>query len=53
MMLEGMGVLTTAEGDVALKPGVVVHFVPEAWHSAVFTTDTVLVEVNFRNVATS
>ncbi|OYV50097.1 MAG: hypothetical protein B7Z77_06505 [Acidocella sp. 20-58-15] len=51
MVLEGTGVLTTAEGDVALKPGVVVHFAPEAWHSAVFHTDTVLVEVNFAKVS--
>jgi quercetin dioxygenase-like cupin family protein len=40
--------LTTADGEIALKPGVVVHFAPDAWHSAVFETDTVLVEVNFR-----
>jgi len=48
MVQQGTGVLTTADGDIALKPGVVVHFAPDAWHSAVFETDTVLVEVNFR-----
>lgn len=53
MVLEGVGVLTTAEGDVALKPGVVVHFAPDAWHEAVFHSDTVLVEVNFKSVANS
>lgn len=53
MVLEGVGVLTTAEGDVALKPGVVVHFAPDAWHEAVFHSDTVLVEVNFKKVADS
>jgi quercetin dioxygenase-like cupin family protein len=51
MVLEGTGVLTCAEGEVALRPGVVVHFEPEAWHSAVFESDTVLVEVNFRKSA--
>ncbi len=51
MVLEGSGDLTTAEGEVALKLGVVVHFAPQAWHSAVFYTDTVLVEVNFRKVS--
>jgi quercetin dioxygenase-like cupin family protein len=48
MVLEGTGVLTTEAGDIALTPGTVVHFEPHAWHSAVFETDTVLVEVNFR-----
>jgi len=48
MVLQGTGVLTCADGEIALKPGVVVHFAPDAWHSAVFETDTVLVEVNFR-----
>ncbi|MDE8350084.1 MAG: cupin domain-containing protein [Acidocella sp.] len=51
MVLEGTGILTTAEGEVPLKPGVVVHFAPHAWHSAVFHTDTVLVEVNFKTVS--
>jgi len=48
LVQEGTGVLTCADGEIALKPGVVVHFEPDAWHSAVFDTDTVLVEVNFR-----
>ncbi len=47
MVLEGTGVLTCADGAIELKPGVVIHFEPDAWHSAVFATDTVLVEVNF------
>jgi quercetin dioxygenase-like cupin family protein len=48
MVVEGTGILTHAGGEIALKPGMVVHFAPDAWHSAVFHTDTVLVEVNFR-----
>jgi quercetin dioxygenase-like cupin family protein len=44
---EGKGVLTCADGEIALRPGVVIHFEPAAWHSAVFETDTVLYEVNF------
>jgi quercetin dioxygenase-like cupin family protein len=44
----GTGVLTCAEGEIALRPGVVIHFEPGAWHSAVFETATVLVEVNFK-----
>ncbi len=48
MVQEGTGELTCAEGTIALQPGVVVHFQPNAWHSAVFFSDTVLLEVNFR-----
>ena len=51
MVLEGTGILTCAGGNIALRPGVVVHFAPQAWHGAVFETDTVLVEVNFRQAA--
>ncbi len=47
MVLEGGGVLTCESGEISLRPGVVIHFEPEAWHSAVFETDTMLVEVNF------
>jgi quercetin dioxygenase-like cupin family protein len=47
MVAEGVGVLTCADGEIALKPGVVIHFEPDAWHEAVFETDTVLYEVNF------
>lgn len=47
MVQAGTGVLTTAEGEIALKPGVVIHFEPYAWHSAVFETDATLIEVNF------
>jgi quercetin dioxygenase-like cupin family protein len=44
---EGTGVLTCAEGEIPLRAGIVVHFQPGEWHSAVFDSDTVLVEVNF------
>lgn len=47
LVQEGIGVLTCAAGEIALRPGVVIHFEPHAWHSAVFETDTVLIEVNF------
>ncbi|WP_448187665.1 cupin domain-containing protein [Azospirillum sp. sgz301742] len=45
-VLEGTGTLECETGTVALRPGMVIHFAPDAWHSAVFETDTVLVEVN-------
>ena len=47
MVQEGTSALTCADGVIALKPGVVIHFEPHAWHSAVFESDTVLIEVNF------
>jgi quercetin dioxygenase-like cupin family protein len=47
MVLEGTGTLTCADGDITLHPGLVIHFDVDTWHSAVFETDTVLVEVNF------
>jgi quercetin dioxygenase-like cupin family protein len=46
-VVEGAGVLTCASGDILLRPGVVLHFEPQAWHHAVFETNTVLIEVNF------
>ncbi len=48
MVAQGEGVLWTADGEVVLRPGVVIHFDPRAWHEARFDTDTVLYEVNFR-----
>jgi len=51
LVQEGCGVLTCADGEIPLYPGVVIHFAPNAWHSAVFETDTVLIEVNFANGA--
>lgn len=45
-ILEGTGTLECEAGTVPLRPGTVLHFAPEAWHSALFETDTVLVEVN-------
>jgi quercetin dioxygenase-like cupin family protein len=45
---EGTGTLTCAEGEIPLRPGTVIHFDPNAWHHAVFETDTVLFEVNFK-----
>jgi quercetin dioxygenase-like cupin family protein len=48
MVAQGEGVLTWEGGEIALKPGVVIHFEPRVWHEARFETDTVLLEVNFR-----
>ncbi len=43
----GTGVLTCSQGEIQLYPGVVIHFEPNVWHSALFETYTVLIEVNF------
>lgn len=48
MVLEGVGTLTCAAGEILLRPGVVIHFEPDAWHRAIFDTDTTLIEVNFK-----
>ncbi|WP_298214268.1 cupin domain-containing protein [Acidocella sp.] len=48
MVAQGQGVLTCAQGEIALRPGVVIHFAPHVWHEARFTADTVIYEVNFR-----
>lgn len=48
MVAEGTGVLLCAEGEFALRPGVVVHFAANVWHEARFDTDAVVYEVNFR-----
>ena len=45
-VLFGTGTLECEAGIVALRPGTLLHFAPDAWHSAVFETDTVLLEVN-------
>jgi len=47
-VLSGTGRLDCAIGTVALAPGTVLHLASDAWHSAVFDTDTVLLEVNLR-----
>ena len=45
-VVAGGGVLERETGTVTLAPGVVVHFAPDDWHSAVFAADTFLLEVN-------
>lgn len=48
-VISGTGVLQCDAGEVKLQPGTVVHLPAGAWHSAVFETDTVLVEVNVKD----
>lgn len=48
-VISGSGVLECEAGRVKLEPGTVVHLPAGSWHSAVFETETVLVEVNLRN----
>jgi quercetin dioxygenase-like cupin family protein len=45
-VVAGSGTLERESGPIALAPGTVIHFAPDDWHSAVFTTDTFLLEVN-------
>ena len=46
LVTAGAGLLQCEAGEVALVPGTVVHLPAGAWHSAVFSEATVLVEVN-------
>ena len=45
-VISGAGRLMCAAGTLPLHAGVAVHLPPGAWHSAEFTADTVLMEVN-------
>jgi quercetin dioxygenase-like cupin family protein len=45
-VVAGGGTLERETGTVTLAPGVVIHLAPDDWHSAVFETDTFLLEVN-------
>ena len=45
-VVAGSGTLQRESGPVTLTPGTVIRFAPDDWHSAVFTTDTFLLEVN-------
>ncbi len=45
-VLSGAGRLECEAGSVSLHPGATIRFAPGAWHSAEFTADTVLLEVN-------
>lgn len=45
-VISGGGVLHCAAGEVKLRPGTVVHLPAGSWHSAVFESDTVLLEIN-------
>jgi quercetin dioxygenase-like cupin family protein len=51
-VVAGSGQLERATGTVTLAPGVVIHLAPEDWHSAVFTADTFLLEVNLVAIPT-
>ena len=53
LVVSGAGQLECEAGRVELRPGTVLHFPPGAWHSAEFTEDTVLVEVNIATVSIS
>lgn len=46
IVLEGGGRLECEAGAVVLRPDTVLHFAGGAWHSAVFDTDTILLEIN-------
>ena len=48
-VLEGTGVLETAQGLRSFGPGSVFHFPPGAWHAARFESRTILIETNLKS----
>ena len=50
LVTAGSGTLNCDAGEVTLAPGVVIHLPARAWHSANFTSDTVLIEVNLPEI---
>ncbi len=46
LIVSGAGTLECHAGTIPLHPGTAIRFAPGAWHSAIFTADTVLTEVN-------
>ena len=50
-VISGSGTLETEQGSRAFGPGSVFHLPAGAWHAARFDTETVLVEVNLREVS--
>lgn len=46
LIVSGAGTLECDAGTITLEPGTAIRFAPGAWHSAEFTADTVLTEVN-------
>lgn len=51
LVVSGGGRLQCEAGEVELRPGTAIRFAPGAWHSAQFTQDTVLIEVNLAELA--
>jgi quercetin dioxygenase-like cupin family protein len=46
LVAAGSGALQCAAGEVSLTPGTIIRLAQGAWHSATFTSATVLIEVN-------
>ena len=52
-VLTGGGQLECEAGSIQLRPGTAIRFAPGAWHSALFTEETVLLEINLAEIAAS
>ena len=48
-VLSGSGTLETEQGSHPFGPGSVFHFPADAWHAAVFDSETVLIETNLNH----
>ena len=45
-VVSGNAILQCEQGEIALEPGVALHLAAGSWHSAEFTADTILIEMN-------
>lgn len=50
-VVAGSGRLNTEQGERAFAAGSVFHFPADAWHSATFDSDTILIETNLQQQA--
>ena len=50
-VVSGTGLLQCENGSIPLAPGTALHLEAGAWHSAEFTTETVLIEMNLERPA--
>jgi quercetin dioxygenase-like cupin family protein len=48
-VLSGSGTLETEQGSHSFGPGSVFHFPADAWHAAMFDSETVLIETNLKH----
>ena len=51
IVVAGGGELDCEDGSIVMQPGCVIRLAPDAWHSAAFHSDTILIEANLATPA--